>query len=161
LRAKIAGDAGFPVPVAQLWIVRQHEHMEHSTIIKSVRDGMRLEFSNRGSDFFQVSASNSDIHVAARVSSFEPRPSSMPGFFRDLAVHWQGWQGKKEWASLEGELTFTATSDSTGHTSLAVKLRPNLYPCSWTLLVTLVLEAGQLEQVATDIEKFFSHECAA
>jgi len=80
----------------------------------------------------------------------------LASFFSDLAAHWQGWSGKKEWGSLEGELSFTATSDSTGHTSLVVRLRSGPYPYDWTLTATLLIDAGQLEPIAKSMEGFLS-----
>jgi hypothetical protein len=134
--------------------------MEHSTLIKSAHDGTTLEFSDRAGGYYRVSLSGPEMHGACRVYADEPA-SHLSGFFRDLATNWRGWQGKKEWSSLEGELRFAATSDSTGHTSLSVRLRSGPYPFDWSLSAVLLIEAGKLEQVASDIEKFVGHEHAA
>ena len=101
---------------------RQHKRMEHSTAIKSIQDGTTLEFSDRAGEYYRVSLHGPDFRGACRVYAFEPA-SHLSGFFRDLAADWRGWQGTKEWASLEGELRFSATCDSTGHISLSVRLR--------------------------------------
>jgi len=135
--------------------------MEHSTTIKSAHDGMTLEFFDRGGDRFKVGIRGSHVSGTASISSFEPVKSRLADFFRDLAVHWEGWKGKREWASLEGDLALSATSDSTGHISLQVRLRSGPYPFDWSLSVTLLIEAGQLERIASDMERFFGHECAA
>jgi hypothetical protein len=134
--------------------------MGHSTIIKSAHDGTTLEFSDRAGDYYRVSLSGHDVHGACRVYAYEPA-SHLSGFFRDLATNWQGWQGKKEWSSLEGELRFSATCDSTGHTSLSLRLRSGPYPFDWILSTVLMIEAGSLGQIASEIEKFVGHECAA
>jgi hypothetical protein len=133
--------------------------MKQSVIIKSVHDGTTLEFFDHVGGYYKVSLRGSDYHGAARVYADEPVHLGV--FFRDLATHWRGWQGKKEWGSLEGELALTATSDSTGHTSLSVRLRSGPYPYDWCLSTTLLLEAGQLEQIAVQMEAFVRHECAA
>jgi hypothetical protein len=134
--------------------------MEHSTTIKSVQDGTNLEFSDRAGDYYRVSLTGPDVHGACRVYAYEP-VAHLTGFFRDLATNWQGWQGKKEWSSLEGELRFSATCDSTGHISLSVRLRSGPYPFDWALTAVLLLEAGSLERNASEIDKFVGQECTA
>jgi hypothetical protein len=134
--------------------------MEHSTIIKSAHDGTTFEFSDRAGVYYRVSLSGPDIHGACRV--YDDEPGTQPDkFFRDLAANWRGWQGKKEWSSLEGELRFSATCDSTGHTSLSVQLRSGPYPFDWSLSAVLLIEAGALERIASEIEKFVGQGCAS
>ncbi len=127
--------------------------MEHSTIIKSANDGTTLEFSERVGNYYRVRLSGSGFHGTCQVYAYEPR-TGPDKFFKDLATSWRGWQGQKEWSSLEGELRFSATCDSTGHTSLSVRLRSGPYPFDWSLSGVLLLEAGGLERIATDVEKF-------
>src|SRR5665213_1430324 len=120
-------------------------YMKHSALIRSEHDATTVEFLERETDYFKVSLSSLDVHGTARIYNYEPRPVPLAGFFRDLAVHWQGWPGKKEWASLESDLAFTAISDSTGHTTLSARLRSGPSPFDWSLSVVLLLQAGQLE----------------
>ena len=128
--------------------------MHASAAIKSSQDGTSLEFSGFAGDYFQVALRGPSFQGCGRVYADEP--SHLAAFFRDLAAHWQGWSGKKEWGSLEGELLFTATSDSTGHTSLAVRLRSGPYPYDWTLTAMLLIDAGQLEAIAKSMQEFLS-----
>ena len=126
--------------------------MDTSVVIKSSHDGTSLEFSDLAGDYFQATLRGPDFQGCGRIYAYEP--PHLAAFFRDLAAHWQGWSGQKEWGSLEGELSFTATSDSTGHTSLAVRLRSGPYPFDWTLTTVLFIEAGQLEPIAKKMEEF-------
>jgi hypothetical protein len=114
-----------------------------------------LNFFDRKKDYFKVELSGSDINGVALVYSFEPRASSLVSFFHDLAINWRGWRGKKEWRSLEGELAVTATSDSTGHISILVRLRSGPYPFEWRLEAMMLVEAGQLGKISSSIQKFF------
>jgi hypothetical protein len=132
--------------------------MENLTVIKSTHDGTTLEFSERAGDYYRITLNGPDLRGACLVYAYEPA-SHLSEFFRDLATNWRGWQGKKEWSSLKGELRFTATSDSTGHTSLSVLLRSGPYPFDWSLSAVLLVDAGNLEQIASQVEKFLRQEC--
>ena len=131
--------------------------MEHSTTIKSAHDGTALEFSDFAGSYYRVRLSGPNFNGVCQVYAYEPG-TGPDKFFRDLAADWRGWQGKKEWSSLEGELRFSATSDSTGHTNLSVWLRSGPYPFDWSLSGVLLLEAGNLEQIASEMESFIKQE---
>jgi hypothetical protein len=134
--------------------------MENSTVIKSAHDGTTLEFSDRDGGHYRVTLTGPNFHGDCSVYAYEPA-SHISAFFQDMATNWRGWQGKKEWASLEGELAFAATIDSTGHISLSVRLRSGPYPYDWTLSIVLLLEAGGLEQIARQVERFIEYDHAA
>lgn len=127
--------------------------MENLTVIKSAHDGTTLTFSDRTGDHYRVTLTGPNFHGDCSVYAYE-EISHLSAFFRDVATSWFGWQGKKEWSSLEGELALAATIDSTGHVSLSVRLRSGPYPFDWTLLAVLLLEAGSLEQIARQIDRF-------
>jgi hypothetical protein len=126
--------------------------MDYSATIKSAHDGTMLEFSDHTGSHYRVSLTGPNYHGDCTVYAYEP--VHLGAFFRDMAKHWQGWQGKKEWSSLEGELALSATIDSTGHVSLSVRIRSGPYPFDWTTSTVLLLEAGSLEHIAVCIEKF-------
>ena len=126
--------------------------MNISVVIKSSHDGTSLEFAHLGGGYFQAALRGPNFQGCGKFYADEP--SGLAVFFGDLAAHWQGWSGQKEWQSLEGELSFKATSDATGHTNLAVRLRSGPYPFDWTLTTVLLLDAGQLEPLAKRMEEF-------
>jgi len=126
--------------------------MHSPVVIKSSQDGTSLEFSEFSGDYYSATLRGPDFHGTGCVYAYEP--SHLAAFFRDLAAHWKGWSGKKEWGSLEEELSLVATCDSIGHTSLTVRLRSGPYPFDWTLTAGLLIEAGQLESLARKIEGF-------
>jgi Family of unknown function (DUF6228) len=125
-------------------------------VIHSARDGVFLELSrfmgpgsSADSDSFHVRLTGHDFKAEAGVSAF--MAPSLGNFFDSLADEWTGWQGKKVWSSLEGEFTLTATSDSTGHVTLAYFLRPPYTGFHWELRGALEIEAGQLAAIARDV----------
>jgi len=137
--------------------LRKFTGMEFSVVIKSAHDGTALEFFDHAGDGYKVSLRGSNYQ--GTVCVYDVEPAHLRAFFHDLAAHWRGWQDEKKWGSLEGELTLTAVTDSTGHTSLLVRLRSGPYPYDWSLTTTLLIEAGQLEQIAAQMETFVKHKC--
>src|ERR1700733_10539260 len=93
----------------------------HSSVLTSAHDGTALAFSEHSGGYYRVSLSGPSVRGSCVVYASEPA-AHLGGFFRDLAMNWRGWQGKKEWSSLEGELSFSAMSDSKGHASVTVRL---------------------------------------
>lgn len=83
-----------------------------------------------------------------------PYGESPADFFGTLSMHWQGWQGVKEWASLEGEYQMSAKSDAMGHITLSVRIWSRHSGQFWTSEVALIVEAGYLEQLVRDMRKF-------
>src|SRR5262245_4022895 len=105
--------------------------MEPPLVIQSANHGTVLEFSDSDGEFFSVRLHSPEFQGACRVYAYEP--TGLGTFFRDLATHWRDWTERKQWSSLEGELSLSATSDSTGHTSLSVRLRSGPYPFQWSV----------------------------
>ena len=77
-------------------------------------------------------------------------------FFQRIENDWRGWNGEKEWSAIEGEYSFTAKSDSTGHIELEVSLQSNYYPPLWKSSIEMILEAGQIEGIVKGLKAFFA-----
>ena len=76
-------------------------------------------------------------------------------FFSSIASDWKGWSGEKSWGSLEGEFDLSAESDRTGHISIRARIfEGHSSPCS-RLETTLIVEAGQCENLAKEATNFF------
>lgn len=104
------------------------------------------------------SEGETDFEVAVRTQCFSgvaPASTYMSGspavMFGEMASAWTGWKGEKKWSDLEGRVEFSATSDSTGHVALTVKLVGQDYDSN--LLVVLKYDAGQLEGMARAISQ--------
>jgi hypothetical protein len=128
-----------------------------SVTITSAHDGAVLEFYDYVGDSCKVSLRGSSFSGTATVHVLPDIPPldlpSLETFFRGLAKQWSGWQGKKQWRSIDGELAL-ATIDSTGHVGLLACLKSGPYPYDWSLTTTLLIEAGQLEQIAGQFQRF-------
>jgi hypothetical protein len=116
------------------------------------RDHAALRLRPQDRHYFVVEATSADLHCVIKVSSYES--GGIPEYFGELAANWRGWKGSKFWQSLEEELTLEATSDRLGHIFLTATLRHGFD--TWTAVVRLVVEAGQLDALATAAGDFGS-----
>ena len=134
--------------------------MSDHVVIKSAQDGSVLELDRTTrSDTFRARLSGRGFEGAVEVYELGP-PKHLAAFFRDLAVHWRGWPGEKHWGSLESQLSIRAKADSTGHAYLDIELRGGTVQ-DWRLRGSLLIEAGQLDKMASEIESFVNLTHAA
>ncbi|NNK24319.1 MAG: hypothetical protein HKP05_01595 [Woeseiaceae bacterium] len=90
-----------------------------------------------------------------RVSSHTD-PYGVVRLFSEAATDWRGWSGEKSWESLEGDFRLTLISGNTGRISLRAFISHDCgNPDPWRLDAELGIEAGQLDVLAKDIERFF------
>jgi hypothetical protein len=99
-------------------------------------------------DHFDVSLELIGVQGALTVYPLEV--VSLEKFFGELARDWKGWKGERKWASLEDELTLSASCDRLGHIFLGIRLQSS----EWSLQGFITLEAGQLAGVHRDIGQF-------
>lgn len=133
-----------------------------SVIIKSSSDFAEFHLSERnglfvsdGSEFYRVTIKSQDFTASSKVYAFDPRNEPCWCYFEDLANHWRGWSGEKQWNSLEGEFTISTESDALGHIAMKIMLESHE---SWSARIIIDLDAGQLEDIALKVKKFFSKQ---
>jgi Family of unknown function (DUF6228) len=127
--------------------------------IKSSRDDCAIEFFDRDSSpgyYFNVKITRYDLFAAAKVWSGHGDPTP-DNWLQGLAQHWQGWDGERQWSSLEGEFSLTATNDCRGHIAITIQLRSGLYD-AWFVRVVVFVDAGQLDGLASQAARFFRNE---
>jgi len=104
---------------------------------------------------FLAEARHDRLRASARIVSKLFRGRSTEGleeFFKGIAADWKGWDGKREWVSVERDLYLSATGDR-GRVDLRIHLH-YAAPPEWELDFTLPLEASQLDQLAADASAF-------
>jgi Family of unknown function (DUF6228) len=70
-------------------------------------------------------------------------------YFADLAKHWRGWDGVKEWESLG--LLLGARHDGLGHVTLEATLDQDYAMADrWRVRAALLLDAGGLDALARE-----------
>ena len=75
--------------------------------------------------------------------------------FADMAAKWAGWSGEVSWQSLEGEFILRCTRDRWGHIFLRAEIRSGPMQNDWHVAATVIVEAGQLEDIARRAMSFF------
>ena len=88
-----------------------------------------------------------DVRVVTPTLTAETKCSEFPhstlaSFFEDLASHWRGWEGSKEWKGQEGRLGVMATHDGYGHVQLVWDLSPPDWRWEWRVSITTKIAAG-------------------
>jgi hypothetical protein len=82
--------------------------------------------------------------------------TQFPVFLRDVADAWQGFDGVKDYSSLEGQLLLSCRHDGIGSVECRVTLRQP-WPADWSMEAVLTFGAGaHLERIASDVESAFS-----
>ena len=124
-------------------------------------------------DIFQVKSSDSDAQLVLRrvdenTYSAELTSASLSmttrvyqfgggdrlnEFWRDLARDWRGWDGVRTWEPLEGCLYLSAVSDRLGHVTVTVRLEDRV-PFRFAAEAQLLVEAGQLDRIASEAQRF-------
>ena len=119
--------------------------------------GREPEDAGRPLDYFHVRISRSDLSATARVWAGHPlaHPSN---WLHELARTWQSWRGELVWNSLERELALVATRDRFGHITIRIELRSGFMEHDWSLRAFVVVDAGQLDGLARQAERFFGKE---
>jgi len=108
----------------------------------------RLEITSGGRHELQALLSEAGISASAEVAQIGGG-DFLDTYLASLSDNWRGWSGAKEWQSLEGALTLSATIDPRGHVALVVTLQ-NGAPWHWQAAVVFDIEAGQLQKLASD-----------
>ena len=126
--------------------------------VRSVRPDACLVLSQPDRDTYLATLSHGDLRSHERVNHL--CEGGFAAFWARLSDSWRGWDGRIEWESLEAQLVLGATSDRLGHVGLEVELCHGAPPV-WSARSWLVLEAGQLESLATQAARFESALYAA
>jgi hypothetical protein len=126
--------------------------------IHSCEHAGKIEFSgletgrNGVVEGFSVRFTDENLTAGAHVYAAYSR--CLTDYFEDLARHWSGWDGPKEWSSFENGLILSSTNDGLGHIALRVRLRGGSYPRDWEVAGTILTEGGLLDRIASDCERF-------
>jgi hypothetical protein len=126
-----------------------------SVTIKSTRGQRSLTFSNRNGDYFDAEIAGDGISAKKGIYGYTDT-ALLADLFDSLARDWKGWTEERHWASIEGELDLTASSDSLGHIRLDMVILSNHPEDNWTVTAPVYLDAGALDAIAIKVRSFFN-----
>lgn len=130
--------------------------MSGVTIVAENGRTLRISHVAAGTDHGWTYTADLELESArGGVGVYDYGDPRLPGFFADLAANWQGFEGEREFQSLEGQLTITARHDGRGTVTCVVTLRQP-WPPTWSLQAELDLGAGaHLESISSDLASAF------
>ncbi len=123
--------------------------------VRSARDEGLLRFAWNGKEWWRVDVELPGLSATAKIDPFAADGDrTLALLFRRLADDWKGWDGVRDWSSIEGTLDLRATHDGLGHVPMRVRIRSSLYEDAWNVEGTVWLEAGGLSKLARDAAAF-------
>jgi len=76
-------------------------------------------------------------------------------FFEKLSNSWQHWNAVDDWGAIEGEYDLSVKADKLGHIFITACLYSPGLESEWKAEVTVIVEAGQLNTLASKAKQFF------
>ena len=123
-----------------------------ASIELSEQDGLRRP---DGSEFYRVTLRENDFEASIRVYAFDPADNGLPKFFAGLAQDWKGWDGSRNWSSLEGEFELICEHDRVGHATTIATIHSNPLGLGWTGIIRFNIAVGELDEIAEGVNRFF------
>lgn len=104
-------------------------------------------------EYFSVHYKSQAIDCVARVYAYDDG-HRLASIFKEMARNWKGWNGKKQWAALEGEFEISCDITSTGKVTAHFFLTPGL-DREWEVKSSVSFGAGELEVLSKHMTEFF------
>ena len=82
--------------------------------------------------------------------------SGLEALFQETADEYRGWEGAKQWESLEAQLSINVTTDRTGHATFVVKLYEEAGRFGWIAQIDIVLDVMERERLTKQLRSFFA-----
>jgi len=135
-------------------------------IIQGTSDGAAIiltrgEWSGHpdAANYYFATIQTGSLDVGQNVYAFDPTNEGLALFFAGLAEDWQGWDGVRQWSSLEGEFEVACEHDGLGHIGTTARLHKNrAYGVGWTGEIRFEISAGELDRIANELKKFFYND---
>jgi len=132
--------------------------MVEEVTIKSSRSAGELKFSEpkppslgRVVEYCRVTLKDRDIATSsARIYE----AAGAVTLFADMAANWRGWEGAKQWSSVDNDFALSCTSDTQGAVAMLVTLKGPYHEDEWCVQTVIHVEAGQLEEFAAKVRQF-------
>lgn len=124
--------------------------------IHSTSSRRELVVSGHRDEYFHVELKGFELSAETDIWVYTDA-NGLNNFLQGLGALVSPWQGERSWAAIEGDFSLYATCTSLGSVTLRVELRGlQGAPEAWRVQAGLVLEFGQLEQIAEAASAFFN-----
>lgn len=126
-----------------------------SVVIRDVRTALVLSKPDTvmtvPAQCLSVAVEGQDLRASRQVyEGWDGGFSTLAAYLADLAAHWRGWKGSRDYESIEGDFRIRATHD--GHVNLHVTLCQSTVPSGWKVEAEVRLDAGEaLTAAAIDV----------
>ena len=114
-----------------------------------------LTFFNKEGEYFNVKFESPAISLSKKVWGYTDY-GYIVDLFSSIAKEWKGWEGVKEWNSVEGEFGISATIDSLGHIMLSLLFREIEGSEEWSAECQLSIDSNQLDIIEKNMSNFFN-----
>jgi len=109
-------------------------------------------------NYYLATIRASGFEIGQDVYAYDPKNEGLAQFFSELAVDWKGWEGVRKWSSLEGEFEIECEHDRLGNIGIVARLYKNrFYGVGWTGEIHFEIGAGQLDEIAKELIRFFKN----
>jgi len=126
-----------------------------SLSIRSMVSRREIVFSQRQDERFHIELKGFEVSASADVWT-NTDASALNNLFQDIGGLASPWQGERAWGSIEEDFVLSATCTSLGSVIFRVEIRgAQGTPEEWRVNAGLVVEFGQLEQIAMSSNVFF------
>jgi hypothetical protein len=123
--------------------------------IASCQSDRQLVFVARVGDCFELELRSHALSAGLRIWGYADG-DRLVEMFEAMAKATSGWEGTKQWSSIEGEFSLAAQCDKLGHVSFDVSLRHSDGREPWQVKTCLQTELGQLPALAWKAKRFFA-----
>jgi len=102
-------------------------------------------------DYCRVTLKGRDIATSsARIYD----PAGVVTLFDDMAADWRGWEGEKQWSSVEDDFTLSCTSNAQGVVAMTATLKGPYHEGEWCVQAVIHVQADQLGELAAKVRRF-------
>ena len=81
-------------------------------------------------------------------------PAGVVTLFDDMAADRRGWEGEKQWDSVDNDFALSCTSDAQGAVAMTATLKGPYHEGEWCVQAVIHVGAGQLRELAAKVRRF-------
>ena len=124
--------------------------------IRSTESDREFVLSQYQNERMRVDLKGAAISAYADIWLYTDAPD-LNSFIQQLGQFENPWQGERSWSSVEGDFSLSATCTSLGAVQFCIELQAAQgAPEEWRVKAGLVVEFGQLPQIAKKFNAFFT-----